>query len=79
MTIFEQLLLAILDEGHEVHFGKTNGVIFIRLNDEEDYIFVERSLDKIGQAVIKDYVSQSYKKMVDQGGAGKTRIDGGDK
>lgn len=80
-TSFEQLLGAFLEAGHEVTFTKEeNGTICMRLHPEHSPpVFSAPSLEEIGEFGICCAVAVAYKKKTsDQGGAGDTRIDGGD-
>ncbi len=77
-TIFEQFLDALLEDGHDVHFTKENGTILMVLDSEEILAVSGVTLEQIGQLGIGSAVRSAYKKIPDQGGAGDTRIDGGD-
>jgi len=65
-TLFEQVLGALLEDGHDVHFKKLDGIIFIILNDDAGNIVSGVTLEQIGQLMIGSAVSQTWK-----------RIDGG--
>ena len=88
-TSFEQLLSAFLEQGHEVTIRKdgtqdyTIGNIIFMIDIEHGAgrkrtLFMAPSLEEIGEIGIGSLVSDAYKMDTDQGGAGKTRIDGGD-
>ena len=83
-TSFEQLLSAFLEDGHEVTFRKDSiGNIIFMIDvkhgaGRKRTLFWATSLKEIGEEGIKCLVSDAYKMDSDQGGAGKTRIDGGD-
>ena len=66
LTPFEQILEALLEDGHEIHFKKENGTIFFTLNDDTVNMSAAPTLEQIGQLVIGSAVSQAFK-----------RIDGG--
>ncbi len=79
-TIFEQLLDALLKAGHEVRFTKNKGSISMTLNSDGIVAIFGVTLEQIGQIAIESAVSLAFMpaKTPDQGGAGKTRIDGGE-
>lgn len=77
-TAFELLLGALLDEGYEVHFKKHKKAISMTLNSEGIVAICGETFEQIGQLGIEAAISCGFKKIPDQGGAGKTRIDGGD-
>ncbi len=82
-TIFEQFLDALLQNHHKVHFKRENGTILMTLDSESlDSGGISAvsgvTLEQIGQIGIEAAVSEAYKNNPDQGGAGDTRIDGGD-
>ena len=78
-TIFEQFLDALLEGGHEIHFHKHKGTICMILKNCYELSAISGvTLEQIGQIGIEGAISSAYKNNPDQGGAGDTRIDGGD-
>ncbi len=64
---FELALEALLDDGHEVHFKKTDGKIVMKLNHEEGVATSELTLQGMGQTMVRAAITFGF-----------GRIDGGD-
>ncbi len=77
LTAFETVLGAILDDGHSVTFKESKGTISVILDDGDQIVLSCVNFEQIGQLFIESAVSAAFKES-DQGGAGDTRIDGGD-
>ena len=75
---FELLLGILLEEGHEVRLVKNKRSISMTLNSEKVVAVCGETLEQVGQLGIEAAISYGFKKIPDQGGAGDTRIDGGD-
>jgi len=65
-TPFELVVEALLDDGHDIHFKKEDGTIFMKLNSEEIVAVSGVTLEQIGQLAISSALSLGFK-----------RIDGG--
>ncbi len=66
LTPFEQVLEALLEDDHEIHFKKEDGTIFVKLDSEEMVAVSGVTLEQIGQLAIGAAISFGFK-----------RIDGG--
>lgn len=84
LTAFETVLAVLLDNGHTVIFkGYNNGQISVKISSDQiavyDQISVSASsLEQVGDIFINAAVAGQIKANPDQGGAGDTRIDGGE-
>ena len=79
LTAFETVLGALLDNGNTVTF-KENGCGLISVKISSDKISVSASsLEQVGDIFINASIAEAFNGDPDYGGAGKTRIDGGDK
>ena len=76
-SAFETVVQAYINQGHELKIRKDGTTINVRIGD---YIAAGQTLEQIGELMIEGAVHVAHHSRidVDQGGAGDTRIDGGD-
>ncbi len=78
LTAFETVLGALLDDGHSVTFKESKGTLSVILDDGDQIVLSCVNFEQVGRLFIEAAVSAAFKETSDQGGAGDTRIDGGD-
>jgi len=62
-TPFEQVLDALLEDGHEVHFTKNDGSISMKLSSDGIVAVCGVTLEQIGQLAIEGAVQCAFKRI----------------
>lgn len=63
LTPFEQVLEALLEDGHKVRFTKKDGTIAMNLNSEGIVAICGVTLEQIGQLAIEGAVQCAFKRI----------------
>ena len=62
-TPFELVVEALLEDGHEIHFKKEDGTIYMRLNSEKMVAVSGVTVDEIGERMSSSSLQAGFKRI----------------